>query len=188
MILVRRLGRNCLMVVAIVIAFYVLDWALNAMRSRLVPKNFAAVEDGVLYRSGQLRPDHFERVIREHRIRTVVCLNPNDVPDEKSRAERLGVDWRGFPMPGSGQGQAEQFRAILDLIADPKAQPVLVHCAAGAYRTGATCALFRIVQRGWQFDDAVREMKFFGFAGQRDLIDHVEAVLASLPDRGRQLR
>lgn len=185
---VRWAGRFAAMVVGGAIAFQVLDYALNELRSRLVPKNFAVVESGVLFRSGQLRPRHLEKVVHEHGIRTIICLNPNDVADEQARAAALGVDWKPFPMPGSGQGQAQQFKTILDIIGDPKSQPVLVHCAAGAYRTGATCALHRIVHQGWQLDDAVREMKFFGFAGQRDLVDHIDAVLASLPNQGQILR
>ena len=37
-------------------------------------RNFRVVEDGVLYRSGQLSPAGLDRVIRERGIRTVVSL------------------------------------------------------------------------------------------------------------------
>lgn len=188
MSVLRVACRICAVVIGIAAAFELLDLGLNAMRSRLIPKNFAVVEPGVLYRSGQLRPEHLERVVREHGIRTIICLNPQEVPEEQERAAKLGIEWRPFPMPGSGQGQAKQFREVLAVIRDPASQPVLVHCAAGAYRTGATCALYRMTENGWTFDDAVREMKFFGFAGQSDLIDHVKSVLATMPACGTVLR
>ena len=43
-------------------------------------RNFRVVEDGVLYRSGQLSPAVFERVLREYRIKTVVTLRTTRDP------------------------------------------------------------------------------------------------------------
>src|SRR6266545_1671887 len=37
-------------------------------------RNLRVVEDGVLYRSGQLTPAGFERVLHDHGIKTVVTL------------------------------------------------------------------------------------------------------------------
>src|SRR5207248_2935004 len=43
-------------------------------------RNFRVVEDGVLYRSGQLSRSGFERVLRDYRIRTVITLRTSRVP------------------------------------------------------------------------------------------------------------
>ncbi len=48
--------------------------------------------------------------------------------------------------------------AFLRLVTDPKAQPVFVHCAHGADRTGFMTALYRVAVHGWTKDQAVREM------------------------------
>jgi tyrosine-protein phosphatase SIW14 len=37
-------------------------------------RNFRVVEEGVLYRSGQLTPTGFERVLHDYRIKTVITL------------------------------------------------------------------------------------------------------------------
>src|SRR4051812_1399565 len=43
-------------------------------------RNFRVVEDGVLYRSGQLSPAMFERALGEYGIRTVVSLRTTRDP------------------------------------------------------------------------------------------------------------
>ena len=53
-------------------------------------RNFRVVEDGVLYRSGQLDPDTFRRVLDEYGIRTVITLrtvrdSSRPFPDEWER-------------------------------------------------------------------------------------------------------
>lgn len=164
-----------------VATFYAVDFLLNALRLERLPKNFFAVKAGVLYRSGQLRPEHFAQVVRTHGIRTVVALNPGDDPTEAVRAAALGIRFIGFNMPGSGQGDPQLFHQWLEILADPANRPVLVHCAAGAYRTGAAVALYRMVFDGWSLADAVQEMRYCGFAGQQDLIDHVRQTYAALP-------
>src|SRR5206468_1933197 len=44
-------------------------------------RNFRVVEDGVLYRSGQLTPDAFERVLIEYQIRMVITLRTSRYDD-----------------------------------------------------------------------------------------------------------
>jgi protein tyrosine/serine phosphatase len=168
-------------VVATTAAFFALDVALNVYRSALVPKNFSVVEPNVLYRSGQMKPRHFTHVLEHYGIRTVVCLNPDDAPQERALAQRSGVRFVGLSMPGSGQGDPAYFHQALELIADPASRPVLVHCAAGAYRTGATVALYRMLFQGWRREDVVAEMAYSGFAGQADLIEHIDHVFATIP-------
>ncbi len=52
---------------------------------------------------------------------------------------------------------------FLQLATDPKNAPVFVHCQHGADRTGAMCAVYRLVVQGWSKQEAVREMKEGGF-------------------------
>src|SRR5437763_11555760 len=44
-------------------------------------RNFRVVEDGVLYRSGQLSRPAFERVVREYRVKTVITLRTTRAKD-----------------------------------------------------------------------------------------------------------
>lgn len=179
----RRLGIGVAAVLIAAAVFQASDVALNEMRSRRVPKNFAAVVPGVLYRSGQLRPEHLGRVLREHAIRTVVCLNPGESPAEMEMTQKAGARHVRFDMPGSGRGRPEDFHEILRIVADPDARPVLVHCSAGAYRTGVAVALFRMAWQGWSEEDALREMHYHGCAIHRDadLLAFLRSVRAAVP-------
>jgi protein tyrosine phosphatase (PTP) superfamily phosphohydrolase (DUF442 family) len=52
---------------------------------------------------------------------------------------------------------------FLRLVQDPANAPILVHCQHGADRTGAMCALYRVVVQGWSKQEAIREMREGGF-------------------------
>jgi protein tyrosine/serine phosphatase len=160
--------------------FFIADFALLTIRTRSLPKNFQVVRAGVLYRSGQMRPEHFDQVLREHQIRTVICLNPEPASAfEADACDRTGTRFISFRMPGTGVGRPEDFEKVLAVVRDPSQQPVLVHCYAGANRTGATVALYRMLEEGWRMEDALREMDVAGFDGSRDLVDHLKELLVS---------
>lgn len=136
-------------------------WATARLRKGpMVWDHFDIVKPGVLYRSGKLRPEQFREAVARYRIRTVVNLQ---IPTEEGEAERrlareLGVDFLNLPMPGDGFGREEQFRKVLDAIDDPDRRPVLVHCARGTCRTGASVAIFRYERDGWTIEDVSAEM------------------------------
>lgn len=165
------------------ISFCGLDYFLNAYRSQLLPKNFAVVTPGVLCRSGQMRPEHFAEMLREEGIRTVVCLNPGDGAYEQGIARGMGVDYVELHMPGDGKGEPALFHEYLEIVGDPVRRPVLVHCAAGAYRTGVAVALYRMLFEGWPSEDAMREMAYYGckIHGDQPLIDHLKKTYESIP-------
>lgn len=170
--------------------FFLLDEVLNQTRMALLPKNFSVVRANILYRSGQLRPEQLETVVRAHGIRTIVCLNPTDQPAERALAQRLGLGYEEHAMPGSGLGEHAMFHRFLETVHDPEKRPVLVHCAAGAYRTGVAVATYRMFHEGWSLDDAINEMRYSGCAidGDQPLIDHVMTTFQTIPETIRALR
>jgi protein tyrosine/serine phosphatase len=166
------------------VGFFLIDRAVNFLREELLPKNVAVVREGVLYRSGQLKPSHFDDVLRRYRIRTVVQLNPSEENEwEETHARQIGADLVRVAMPGTGWGETADFDRVLKLIRDPARQPVLVHCAAGANRTGMVSALFRMMDEGWTHADAVREMESKGFDRRVNLPKLLEDVQEVLVDR-----
>lgn len=141
------------------------------------PRNFGVVEPGVLYRSGQLDPKAFERVLVENRIKTVVTLRPDRGEAENSDAHEEGVcRARGVKFvripPGAAEPGADPLdpvvRAFLAVTDDPANHPVLVHCTAGRDRTGTVCAVYRIERDRWAPDRALAEMRDFGFDPEKD--------------------
>jgi len=138
-------------------------------------RNLRVVDDGVLYRSGQMSRAGFERVCRERGIGTVVKLREaNDDKDvaqdtaQQQYCEGHGIAFLRFPQadwsPAGGviPGDAN-VRRFVDLMADPAvAKPVLVHCFAGIHRTGPLVAAYRMEFNGWANEDAVAEMTSMG--------------------------
>ncbi|MCM8533698.1 MAG: tyrosine-protein phosphatase [Lentisphaeraceae bacterium] len=51
---------------------------------------------------------------------------------------------------------------FLQIVANPKRTPTLVHCMQGVDRTGTMCAVYRIVIQDWKKEDAIKEMKAIG--------------------------
>jgi tyrosine-protein phosphatase SIW14 len=136
-------------------------------------RNFRVVEEGVLYRCGQLTLPRLQKVVAEHNIKTVISLRDGDKPiDEQeeqwvkaSRKLRFyRIPYRDWNPDNTGKIPAEiglkAFREIMD---DPSNYPVLVHCFAGIHRTGTMCAVFRMDYQGWTNEQAITEMRAMGY-------------------------
>ncbi|MBU0616886.1 MAG: dual specificity protein phosphatase family protein, partial [Planctomycetes bacterium] len=136
------------------------------LRQDALPKRFGVVVEGQLYRCGEITPTQLEHVANEHGIRTVLSLLNPDVPEsiaERQAAERLGLRWINVPLPGDGASTSEERESIKEVLFDPAATRLLVHCAAGANRTGLAVGMYRIHQEGWSVEQVLEEMRRYGF-------------------------
>ena len=167
--------------IAVVVALVVAVPLLYSSHRQTTMRNFHVVEDGVLYRSGQLSPQAFEQVLDENGIKTVVTLRTvrSDTlpfPDEFERhiCEARGIKHvRLLPLVWSadekGEIPAEQnVEKFLKLMSDKSNGPVLVHCFAGIHRTGTMCAIYRMEAFHWSADRAILEMQTCGFDPAKD--------------------
>lgn len=130
------------------------------------PENFATVVPGRLYRSGEVAPAQLERLQRDAGLRTVLSLLNPDTPEsaaERAAAERLGLRWLNVPLTGDGASTPEQRDRIRAIVLDSANQPLLVHCAAGANRTGLAVGMYRIWHDGWSAEQVLAEMRTLGF-------------------------
>jgi tyrosine-protein phosphatase SIW14 len=160
-------------------------------------RNFRVVEDGVLYRSGQLTPAGLAAAIDDYGIRTVVSLrtnrdpggpNPDAWEEDLCAARRLthvrlvpkvwGVDEKG-EVPADAN-----VRRFVEVLDDPKNHPVLVHCFAGIHRTGTLVAVFRMERHRWPADRAIAEMEYCGFDPE-DMHEHIAGYLRGYRPRWR---
>lgn len=131
--------------------------------------HFAAVREGVLYRSGRMPPHALSRAIREHGIRTVLNLLPADDTDppislseEREAVAAAGARFVHMPIPGSNPPSPAQVDEFLRILDDPRRRPVLVHCRKGATRTGAMVALYWVEYGGMGPEAAIEASDLFG--------------------------
>jgi protein tyrosine/serine phosphatase len=153
----RALGAGAFLLLVIAFGFV-------SARPNLVPKNFGEVDPGKVYRSGQLTPEAFRRVVEAHHIKTIIDLGSGkDEPSvEKlnaSVAASLGVRRCVGALEGDGTGNPNWYVWALRLASDPANQPVLVHCGAGSERTGMLVILYKNVHMGVKIEEGYEEAK-----------------------------
>ncbi len=136
---------------AIVIGLAVWVW-FGFIKYRFVPKRFGVVVPGHIYRSGQISASLIKKILTKYNIRIIVDLtsaDPNN-PDkqaEKQAAAELNIKVLRFTMSGNGTGDINDYANAVIAIANAEKQnlPVLVHCTAGAQRTGGVIAAYRLL-------------------------------------------
>jgi protein tyrosine phosphatase (PTP) superfamily phosphohydrolase (DUF442 family) len=142
-------------------------------------KNFDQV-DSQVYRGGQPTTEGF-RYLAGIGVKTIIDLRESG---ERSDAERkvvtdAGMKYVNVPMSGLTPPTQNEIAKILDLMENPSAGPVFVHCLRGADRTGAVIAAYHIDHDQWDSPRALRdakshEMSFFQLPRQ-NFIKHFQA-------------
>lgn len=108
--------------------------------------NFHTVVAGTLYRSAQPNPHQIESYKARHGIKTIINLRGKHIRDnwylqELAVSRRLNIKHLDFHM--STRRVLTQARAAELIALMQKAEkPILIHCAAGADRTGLAVALY----------------------------------------------
>lgn len=154
-------------VVAIPFAYY--RWQYN------LAKRLRVVDDGRVYRSGQMTAEGLDEAVRRFGFHTIINFQ-DEMPDpelapgltESEFCRRRGIQYVFLPpdlidhwMADNWQPLATaRFLAIMD---DPANYPVLLHCRAGLHRTGILTAVYRMEYQGWPLLQAVHEMRENGF-------------------------
>ncbi len=147
------------------------------------PKRFAAVEDGRLYRSGDVWPGQLARLKETYGIRTILSLNNPEVLEtqqERDAALALGIRWLNVPLTGDGASTRPDRERIKAILFDENG-PMLVHCSAGVNRTGLAVGMYRLHRQGWSLDDVLREMRAFDFEDE----PHHENLRQALAEEAR---
>jgi protein-tyrosine phosphatase len=149
------------------------------------------VQEGRIYRSGQLHPALIERMLREHNISVIVDLTNDRHPEpfqvaEAETAKSLGIEHRHYPLKGDGTGNIRQYAAAIARIhqASLSNQPVLVHCAAGSQRTGGVIASYRLFVEHAPTADVLKEMEQYDWDPVKDrvLLDYLNKHMKELAD------
>jgi protein tyrosine/serine phosphatase len=192
-----RTRRNIIIVVSVVgvIAVALVTWN-NVLKAHFVARNFSVVEPGSIYRSGQISQYMIEKTLKKNDIRTIIFLSEDkdltqgvlrpDVTAERETAKRLGIERFNFPLRGDGTGNLEQYaNAIEQMVISQRAfKPVLVHCHAGAQRTGAAMAFYHMLIRNRPISEVYEDLLADGHDPEDNpnLIPYVNENIEHLAD------
>lgn len=154
-----------------------------------LPRRFAVVEEGKIYRGGFPDVSDIEYLNRVKGVTTIVSLTgPTDRENEQAmlaEAKRLGIRMYRFPMPGNGRGDFNSMDRAAAAVADEANWPVFFHCAAGKQRSNAVLAAYRLKYCHWTIGRVKEELlKTYDLdpsdANERALLEHIEAYARRL--------
>jgi len=116
-----------------------------------------------LYRGGQPDIEGME-TLKKIGIDIVVNMRGGRNKSEEAQANKLGMQYVSIPwhcpLP-----RDKTFARFLRLIRDNPGKKIFVHCRLGDDRTGMAVAAYRMAEEGWSADEAMTEMRAFGFVG-----------------------
>jgi protein tyrosine/serine phosphatase len=114
-----------------------------------------------LYRGGQPDLKAIE-TLKKMGIDIVVNMRGGRNRYEEAEVKMLGMQYFSIswhcPFP-----RDKPFARFLKLIEDNPGKKVFVHCRLGDDRTGMAVAAYRMAEQGWSAEEAMNEMKAFGF-------------------------
>lgn len=191
-----RVLKKRIILYVIILAGAIWTWE-EVVKDRVIPKRWGVVEKGFVYRSGQLSSFLVKRTLENHGIKVIVSLtgriaDDKDYEAETNAAEELGIEVMRFPLSGDGTGDIAQYAGAVAAIIEARrvGRPVLVHCAAGAQRTGGAVAFYRLLVEKRSPSFVVKEMARYGWDPKRDKVlldyidEHIGELAVMLKERG----
>ena len=120
-----------------------------------------------LYRGGLISTDGI-KALKKLGIDVIVDTHANDESEEKT-ATGLGMKYVAIPWHCPWPHD-EVFARFLKVVHDNKSKKIFVHCRLGDDRTGMMVAAYRMAEEDWTAEEAMNEMKSFGFTRSHHFI------------------
>ncbi|MDQ1389385.1 MAG: hypothetical protein QOF56_2839 [Acidobacteriaceae bacterium] len=121
--------------------------------------NFGEVTP-TLYRGGLLSGDGL-KALKKVGVSVVIDTRANN-KHEKRAVEALGMKYVAIPWHCPWP-KDEVFAKFLKVVHENRGKKVFVHCRLGDDRTGMMVAAYRMAEEGWTAEEAMNEMRSFGF-------------------------
>jgi protein tyrosine/serine phosphatase len=156
-----------------------------------VSGNIHAVEPGEAYRAAQLSADDLKALIADKGIKTVLNLR-GERPGtawyeaEKAVAASAGARLVDIRLSDGRVPDDATLKRVVETLRGAE-KPILIHCMAGADRTGLVAALYEATVRGAPPDEARRQLSFryghFPWIGKTGAMDRAfdRYVAAPMP-------
>lgn len=124
--------------------------------------NFQKVSAG-LWRGAQ-PSDKNIKSLAQSGAKSIIDLRLDGVgtKHELLTARKAGLNYFHLPM-GYSAPSLSTVITFLDIVTNPRYQPVFVHCRQGADRTGMLVAIYRMLVDGWSYHEAYKEMRSHHF-------------------------
>jgi protein tyrosine/serine phosphatase len=175
---------------ALIAATGVAAWSFG-IRDKFVAKRFGVVIPDKIYRSGQISARLIGPTIDRYHIGTIVDLNGFDKSDPDQRAELAiaeskGVEHHRYPLKGNGTGPIERYADAVTTIvrSEQEGKPVLVHCYAGAQRTGGCISFYRLLVRRDSAESVYQDLARYGWDAGTDqiLLEYMNSNMRTMAD------
>ncbi len=133
--------------------------------------HFAVVQEGVLYRDGVQNIRVFRNTYSRHPFKSVINLQSDgDLASkygaqeaaEKAFCEAHGIAYFRIPMKEETPPDAAQVARLLELVGNPKNQPVFMHDSQGVIREGMMVAVWQMEEMDYTPQQALDAMLGFG--------------------------
>src|SRR5579872_802033 len=128
--------------------------------------NFGEVTP-TLYRGGLLSSTGL-KALKKLGVSVVVDTHA-DSKHERAEVESLGMKYVAIPWHCPWPHD-EVFARFLDVVHENKGKKLFVHCRLGDDRTGMMVAAYRMAEEDWTADEAMNEMRSFGFTKSHHFI------------------
>ncbi|MFO1054435.1 MAG: hypothetical protein U1F36_19615 [Planctomycetota bacterium] len=149
----RRWRRVLTLVVVVAALACAADYGVWVVfRHRLI-----AIDDGSVFQSAEIPPEQLVEVSKARGIKAVIDLRdtrPDAIEAERKALQAAGIEH--LHVPSLQDPTPETIATVLDLMGDPRHQPLLVHCEHGEGRSVLMAALYRIEKKGFSNEDAWR--------------------------------
>lgn len=144
-----RLPRNKFIKIAVVFTCFVGSIVVSRLWYLEEQGNFHAITPEVAYRSAQLDRDELEYYLNKFNIRSVINLRGQKesaqwFKEEVATCQDLGVRHYNLRLRADKRPSSQMIEELLRLYRTAP-RPILIHCKAGADRSGLAAALWKVV-------------------------------------------
>jgi protein tyrosine/serine phosphatase len=127
--------------------------------------NFHPITEGEAYRSAQLDLDEFEHYVKKYNIRSIVNLrgeNPKKLwyKEEITFCDANNIKHYDISLSSSKAPSQEDVRKLVEIF-HTAPRPVLIHCLAGADRSGLVAAMWKVIVDKEPKKEAEKQLSLF---------------------------